>query len=231
MVSPPTAAATTGVPVACASTATSPKDSLYDGTHDQRRRGVPVGELGWATGGTNRTTSSMPSAAASWTSDSGCSRPVPEGPPTTGTTEPVAQRRVSLEQRGTARSSTSGAFSGWIRPANISTTASRGSPSRARGAVDDGRNTVEVDAGVHHLDAGRVRVVQLEQLLGLEVGVRDQHVRGLDDLLLADHPGGGSGVSPLASDAFLTLAIVCIECTSGTLQRSRASAPTCPESQ
>ncbi len=62
---------------------------------------------------------------------------------------------------------------------------------QAEAAAGRGRGTehVEVDAGVHDLDAGRVGVVQLEQLLGLDVGVRDQHVGGLDDLLLADHPG------------------------------------------
>ena len=42
---------------------------------------------------------------------------------------------------------------------------------------------------------------------------------------------GGSGLSPAASEAFFTLAIVCMECTSGTLHRSRTSAPTWPESQ
>ena len=41
----------------------------------------------------------------------------------------------------------------------------------------------------------------------------------------------GSGVSPSASASFLTFAIVCIEWTSGTPQRSRASAPTWPDSQ
>jgi hypothetical protein len=41
----------------------------------------------------------------------------------------------------------------------------------------------------------------------------------------------GSGVSPAASASFFTLAIVCIEWTSGTFQRSRASAPTWPDSQ
>ena len=41
----------------------------------------------------------------------------------------------------------------------------------------------------------------------------------------------GSGMSPSASAAFFTFAIVCIECTSGTPQRSLASAPTWPESQ
>jgi hypothetical protein len=47
----------------------------------------------------------------------------------------------------------------------------------------------EVHAGVDHLDAARVGVVQVDQLLGLDVGARDQHVRGLDDLLLPDDPG------------------------------------------
>jgi hypothetical protein len=41
----------------------------------------------------------------------------------------------------------------------------------------------------------------------------------------------GSGASPRASDRFLTLAIVCIVCTSGTFQRSAASQPTWPDSQ
>jgi hypothetical protein len=41
----------------------------------------------------------------------------------------------------------------------------------------------------------------------------------------------GSSVSPRAREAFFTLAIVCMECTSGTLHRSRTRAPTWPESQ
>ena len=41
----------------------------------------------------------------------------------------------------------------------------------------------------------------------------------------------GSGVSPVASASFFTFAMVCIVCTSGTPQRSRARAPTWPESQ
>jgi hypothetical protein len=41
----------------------------------------------------------------------------------------------------------------------------------------------------------------------------------------------GSGSSPVAMASFLTLAIVCMVCTSGTPQRSLASAPTWPESQ
>ena len=47
----------------------------------------------------------------------------------------------------------------------------------------------EVDAGVHDLDAGRVRGVQVDQLARLQVGVGDEHVGGLDDLVLAQQPG------------------------------------------
>ena len=131
----------------------------------------------------------MPSESASCASDSGCSRPEPDGPPTTGTTsrDRSAGSRSSSER--TACSSTSGALSGWMRPANISTTASSGIPSRdlrSRRRPED----AEVHAGVHDLDACGVGVVQVEQLLGLHVGVGDQHVGGLDDLLLADHPDG-----------------------------------------
>ena len=36
----------------------------------------------------------------------------------------------------------------------------------------------------------------------------------------------GSGESPMASDEFFTFAMVCMECTSGTPQRSAASHPT-----
>ena len=47
----------------------------------------------------------------------------------------------------------------------------------------------QVDAGVDHLDASGVGVVEVDQLLGLDVGVGDQHVGGLDHLVLADDPG------------------------------------------
>ena len=55
VVSPPTAAATTGVPVACASMATSPKLSLYDGTHTSVEAAYQSTSSSCATGGTNRT--------------------------------------------------------------------------------------------------------------------------------------------------------------------------------
>ena len=43
------------------------------------------------------------------------------------------------------------------------------------------------------LDARRIGVVQVDQLPALEVGVGDQHVGGLDHLLLADDPGDRLG--------------------------------------
>jgi hypothetical protein len=46
---------------------------------------------------------------------------------------------------------------------------------------------------VDDLDAAGVGVVEVDQLLGLDVGVGDEHVRGLDHLLLADDAGLGLG--------------------------------------
>src|SRR4029079_1873011 len=87
----PTAAATTGVPVASASTATSPKDSLYDGTATSVAAAYHWASSACETGGTKRTTSVRPSCAARSASACGLSRPDPEGPPTIGTT--VRERR------------------------------------------------------------------------------------------------------------------------------------------
>ncbi len=63
---------------------------------------------------------------------------------------------------------------------------------------------VQVDAGVHDLDPARVGVVEIDELLGLDVGVRDEDVSGLDHLLLTDHPhpwlGGVAGGERLVLD-------------------------------
>ena len=130
----------------------------------------------------------MPSESASWASDSGCSRPVPDGPPTTGTTSRDRSDGSRSSRERTACSSTSGRLqrldaAGEHQHHRVL----RAGRAAARAEVERTED-VEVDAGVHDLDAGRVGVVELEQLLGLDVGVRDQHVGGLDDLLLADHP-------------------------------------------
>ena len=166
--SPPTAAATTGVPHACASIATSPNDSLYDGTTTTSAARYQSASSACATGGTNRTTSAMPSRAASSCSASGRSRPVPDGPPTTGDDEPLAQRRVALRAAGAAaRSSTSGALSGWMRPTNSSTSASRGDAEpRAGVGRPPGRKTSRSTPGCTTRDPLGVGVVELDQLLG-----------------------------------------------------------------
>ena len=76
---------------------------------------------------------SMPSSSARAARAVGRSRPLPEGPPTTGTTSRERRPGSRSSRTATARSSTSGALSGWIRPANISTTASRGQARARRG--------------------------------------------------------------------------------------------------
>lgn len=97
-------------------------------------------------------------------------------------------------------------------------------------AVAD-REAVEVHAGVDDGHLAGVGLVVPDELVGLLGGVRDEPVGGGHDLGLADDAGGRFGVSPSASAAFLTLAMVCMAWTSGTPQRSAASQPTWPESQ
>ena len=121
---------------------------------------------------------------------SGCSRPEPDGPPTTGTTTRERSSGARSSSTATARSRTSGAFSGWIRPANISTSGLGRQPELAAyGGPVQRAEGGQVDAGVDHLDPSGVGVVEVDQLLGLDVGVGDQHVGGLDHLVLADDPG------------------------------------------
>ena len=78
--------------------------------------------------------------------------------------QPRAQRGgLASSSTATARSITSGAFSGWIRPTNSSTVASAGSPSRARARPRvDGTEGGQVDARVHDLDPAGVGVVQVD---------------------------------------------------------------------
>ncbi len=88
-----------------------------------------------------------------------------------------------------ARTRTSGAFSGWIRPTNSST--ARRAPARAvaRGLGRPRGEDAEVDTGRHDGDPRRVGAVQVDQLGRLRVGVGDQPVGGSDDLGLTDDPG------------------------------------------
>ena len=89
-----------------------------------------------------------------------------------------------------ADSSTSGAFSGWIRPTNASTTASRRMPSAARAAArSPGANRSRSTPGATVLTFSRRGAVEVDELARLDRGVGDQLVGLVDHLLLADHPG------------------------------------------
>ncbi|COW87965.1 Uncharacterised protein [Mycobacterium tuberculosis] len=88
----------------------------------------------WDCGGRNVTRAEMPSSSASRTSPSGEARPLPDGPPATMMRTPG--------NLAAARSTMSGAFSGWMRPTKATTRSSTGSPSAARAARrSPGRNT------------------------------------------------------------------------------------------
>ena len=171
------------------------------------RRSTSGRARSWATGGTNRTTSSRPSWAAS------CGQRL-------GVLEAAAGRAAddrddesrraapgsAPSSSATARSSTSGALSGWIRPAKSSTSASAGRPSSAPDGglvVRAGRRRGRRRGGPPR--RGRVGVVQVDQLPGLEVGVGDQHVGGLDHLLLADDAGVRLGGVALGQGVVLDL--------------------------
>ena len=56
----------------------------------------------------------------------------------------------------------------------------------AGGALVTGREHLQVDTGMDHVDPGRVGVVQRNQLLRFMFGVHDQSVGLVDHLLLAD---------------------------------------------
>ena len=167
----------------------------------------------------------MPSAAASLCSDSGRSSPVPLGPPTTATSSRSRQLRLRLEQRARPRAAARRAPSaaGCARR-TAARTASGGSPSRVRAADASaiGRNSVQVDAGRDRDDLVRVGAVEADAAGGPRP--RCWRSAGRPRPTTCSSPmsrASGSGRSPSASEAFLTLARVCVECTSGTPQRVR----------
>ena len=120
-----------------------------------------------------------------------------------------------------------------MRPTKSRSTASAGDADGAARAstLSTGVEHVEVDPRRGDDDPVGVGVVEVDELARLATGVGDESVGGLDDLGLTDLAAIGSGRSPSARWRFLTRAIVCMVCTSGTPQRSAASQPTCPESQ
>ena len=146
---------------------------------------------GCGQGGSSRTRPASPSRPASSTSPSGSARPAPLGPPTNAMVSRPARAgssvdhgggRVQHDVRRLERLDPAGEDQddAVLRQAQLLA----GQLLRAR--LED----LEVDAGVDHGHPGRVGVVAGDQLPGLVVGVRDQAVRGRDDLGLAAQPGG-----------------------------------------
>ena len=118
----------------------------------------------------------------------------PDGPPTTGTTSRDRRSGVSAEQQRDGAQQHVGRLERLEPPGEEDDVGVRGQVEptpRVDGVA--GTEHRQVDAGVDDLDAAGIGVVQVDQLLGLGVGAGDQHVGGLDDLLLADDPCGRLG--------------------------------------
>ncbi len=222
MARPPTFAATTGVPQAWASMATRPKDSLYDGTHTIEAAAYQSASSSWATGGTNRARSAIPRPAARSSSAVGRSSPLPDGPPTIATV--VRSRRPDAIRRAAASSTTSGALSGWMRPANRITSWSCGRPRAARAAARSrGRKRSRSTPGwTTSTRAGSAPYSSTICVASSAVFAIRRSATSTSSCSPATRPAG-SALSPAARLAFLTLAIVCIEWINGTPHRSRAT--------
>ena len=90
-----------------------------------------------------------------------------------------------------ARSRTSGALSGWIRPTKSSTWADAAMPEPTTGVLPvPWREDAEVDAGGDGGDPIRIGVVELDELRGLGAGVGQQPVGGGHDRGLTDDATG-----------------------------------------
>ncbi len=125
-----------------------------------------------------------------------------------------------------------GAFSGCTRPANMRTTASARRPSLRRAAsFDPGWNTARSTPGLTVLT------------LDVSAPYRPTSWSASAAVLATSRSAAaitsaspriricGSAQSPVARAAFFTLPSVCMDWTSGTPQRSLATAPTWPDSQ
>ena len=232
VVSPPTAAATTGVPQACASRATRPKDSEYDGTQTTEAARYHSASPAPAIGLTNRVTSSTSRARASSACASGCSIPLPDGPPMIATTSRSRSDGSCSSIRAAALIRMSGAFKGWIRPTKASRTASSGTPTARRAAAcEPGLKTSRSTPGLTTptlAGCAPYRVMSSRASSSVFASNRSAASTTCSSPI---NLAGGSGTSSSARLAFFTFAIVCIVCTRGTAHRSRASRPTWPDNQ
>ena len=174
----------------------------------------------------------MPSVSARPSRRPGAPTSDPLGPPTNTTTSLSASPGDKRSSEAAACSTTSGPFSGWIRPAKTSTTASAGSPSRRRAArAGPGRNTDRSTPGL---------TVSTRQGLA---PYSSTSWRASSAVLATSRSAAattspsprilisGSAQSPPARARFLTLPRVCMDWMRGTPQRSAAAAATWPDSQ
>jgi hypothetical protein len=130
-------------------------------------------------GGRKVTRAVMPSSPASRTNPSGEARPLPDGPPATTTRTPGSF--------AAARSTISGAFSGWMRPTKATTCSSSGSPSAVRAARrSPGWNTSRSTPGWTTSIRLGIGAMNRNQLSCFILGVDDEPVCLVDDLLLAN---------------------------------------------
>ena len=189
--SPPTSAATTGVPQASASSATRPNDSLCEGMRTRSAARYHSASSGRDTGGTNRVWSATPSSVGERLELARAGKSGAAGPTEDGEHEVVPPLRVTAEQLGADAKEDVGPFEGLDAADEEQDPTVAGEPERftRRVGVPRGERR-EVDAGGDHAHLGRVGVVQLDEVGRLALGVRDQPVGGLDDLGLADLAAG-----------------------------------------
>ncbi|GAA3096283.1 hypothetical protein GCM10020254_46880 [Streptomyces goshikiensis] len=149
----------------------------------------------------------MPSFAASFWSPSGLARPLPLGPPTTGTKRRWRSDGSRSTSSATARSRMSGGLQGLDAAGEEGDhrVLREAEPGAGGGAAVAGGEAVEVHAGVddgHLRGVGLVVPYEFFRFLG---GVGDEPVRGRDDLGLADDAGGGLGRVALGQRRVLDL--------------------------
>ncbi len=180
LVSPPTAAATTGVPHAAASRATRPNDSDRLGTRHHVGRPV-VGRQQVVRLGVDPAHAVGHAQHLGELGGSGPARPRRRGrsgPPTASSTASGSLRTTSAR----APMATSRPLSGCTRPTNSSTGVRPEVQGPPRAGAAAGREEGVVDARRHDLDPGGVGAVEAAELLGLGLGRGGDGVGAADDL-------------------------------------------------
>ena len=185
------------------------------------------------TGGTNRTTSSISSRRPARRAPRGARARSRRVRRRSGRRVATRRSGVSSSSTATACSSTSGALSG-CRPAgeqhDVGVRRQAEVTARRRRCRGDGRRSgrhPECTTSTRPGSASYRLISCLASMSVLAISMSAASTTCSSPMIRAT----GSGVSPTARASFLTLAIVCMVCTSGTPHRSRASAPTWPESQ